>query len=104
MAKKKILCCIAMLLELARTGGTVSGIPRLRKWSVDIVEFVQTHDPEAINIQQANGKKGLIAISAGLTDAIGRLQTLPDVEIPERLVTGWSKAADAVLYAENVIE
>ena len=102
MNKKKILCCIAMLLELSRTGGTVSGIPRLRKWSVDIVEFVQTHDPEAFAIQTANGKKGLIAICAGLTDAMGRLQTLPEVEIPQRLVNGWSRAADLVLHPEII--
>lgn len=101
MGKKKILCCLTVLLNLTIQSGNVSGIPRLRTWSTKIVDWAKTHDPECVDIAALNGKKGLIAIAAGLSDSMGRIQVFDGVDVPQNLLNGWSKAADAVIYGKD---
>ena len=95
---KKTLCCLAMLLNLTRQDGTVSGIPRLRLWSVKIVDYVRTLDADVTVIDEVNGKFGIIAVAEGLTDAFGRMAVIEGAEIPDAIFNGWVKAADNVLH------
>jgi len=95
---KKLLCCVAMLLQFARGNGNAKGVPKLREKTQKIVDYVKQFDSEVLDVPDLNGKAGIIGACEALVDAIGRGLVVPECDIPQKLVDKWAEAADQVLH------
>lgn len=101
MNKKKLLCCVALLLNvtLGESGKIKGNLSMLKMWSEELIDFVRDVDGEVMEIaDDLKGKKGLISVCAAVADAVGRIEVHPELDIPQNIMDGWSTAADAVLH------